>query len=120
MIFLVLLIGTFANSTSKERACFVVVREISHSKEYDSSEIIKSSGKSGLNLLNYILSEMFDMCMEKITEEQIEEYSSSKRVNKIPDFIGVKIADYKDKKVPNGVQNFFKRMMDFKQSNGDL
>ena len=119
LVFLVL--AALGNETEKEWACYRAVGELSKSKEFDIKSILQSSSNfNPPRLINYILNDMYETCMEIITPNQIEEMLNIKPDEKVKNFLNINIKKYIDIEIEDEPPEFFQKMMDFKQKHREL
>lgn len=108
----IILLSVADISRTREMACYKAVKDLSRGQDFDIRAYLTPEKKpTGMKAVNYILNDMFEVCLEKIPSEQVTKFSIDYSHQFTTNFLGFTMEKYEGMDFPDGF-DFFKRTKD--------
>lgn len=122
MILLIFSIYTVSALNQKERACYIVTTHLGKQPEFDIRNIIDPSSKNvnKMKLMNYILYDIYQTCMERISKSQIDRVLAKDLETITAKSLGIYAENYKVDQIPEVKTNFLMDILKFQTDPNEL
>lgn len=122
MLVLVLSFIVVGALNQREKACYIVTTHLSKQPEYDIRNILdaKAVVVNKMKLMNYILYDIYENCMERLTTSQMND-ALVKEFGKISaKSLGINVEKYRSGEIPEIKTNFLMDLLKFQTDPNEL
>ncbi len=106
----------------KKEACMHVVQHLSKTPEFDIRNFLtqREAKTDKMKLMNYVLYDIFELCLENISEKHLEQALKKDFSHITPQKLGISSSKYKSSEVIDIGFNFITEILKFQTKSMDL